>query len=169
MAKSSRIASPGKKKTARKTTPRASATREAGKASAPRTRAPAPRTTRTAAGKRTTADPARETAMTIAQLALEKKASDVVILDVRDLASYADYFVVMSAESDPQLTAIADHLQEKMKERGERAIGVEGTQAGQWVLIDFADVVVHVFYQEMRAFYDIEGLWADAKRIEVRD
>ena len=114
-------------------------------------------------------DAARESALYIAQLGLDKKALDVLLLDVRGLASYAEYFVVMTAESDPQLNAIADFVETKMKERGERPIGIEGRQAGQWVLIDYGDVVAHVFYQEMRTFYDLEGLWADAPRIPVRD
>ena len=112
---------------------------------------------------------ARETALEIAHLALEKKALDVVVLDVRGLASYSDYFVVMSAESEPQLNAIADHVEVKMKERGERPYAIEGTRAGQWILMDFGDVIVHLFYQDTREFYDIEGLWADAERLEVKD
>jgi ribosome-associated protein len=109
----------------------------------------------------------RETAVAIARLALEKKASDVVVLEVQGLASYADYCVVMTAESEPQLEAIADHVQAKMKEQGERPIGIEGAHGGRWVLIDFGDVVAHVFYQDTRSFYDIEGLWADAPRFSV--
>jgi ribosome-associated protein len=112
---------------------------------------------------------ARESAMLIARLGLDKKALDVVVLDVRGLSSYAEYVVVMTAESDPQLGAIADHVEAAMKERGERPIGIEGLRAGQWVLIDYGDVVAHVFYQDMRAFYDLEGLWADAQRTAVRD
>jgi ribosome-associated protein len=112
---------------------------------------------------------ARAKAVAMARLALDKKALDVLVLDVRSLASYAEYFVVMTAESDPQLTAIADYLEEKMKEQGERALGIEGARGGRWVLIDFGDVVAHVFYQDARAFYDLEGLWADAPRILVAE
>ncbi len=114
-------------------------------------------------------DEARQTAIDMAHWALDKKALDVVVMDVRGLASYADYFVVMTAESDPQLSAIADYLAQKMKERGVRALGSEGQGTGRWVLIDFGDVVAHVFYQETREFYDIEGLWADAPRQRVED
>jgi ribosome-associated protein len=109
----------------------------------------------------------RETALTIAQLALDKKAVEVVVLDVHGLSSYADFFVVMTAESDPQLNAIADHIEQKMKERGERPLGIEGTHAGRWVLLDFGDVVAHVFFPDTRCFYDIEGLWADAPRVRI--
>ncbi|MGI5861414.1 MAG: ribosome silencing factor [Myxococcales bacterium] len=134
----------------------------------------AKKTTRTPARKKTQArakpaeNPARQIALDIAQLALEKKATDVVVLDVRGLASYAEYLVVMSAESEPQLNAIADNIEAKMKERGERPYSIEGTRAGQWILMDFGDVIVHLFYKDTRDFYDIEGLWADAERTEVR-
>ncbi len=134
------------------------------KKAAPKAAAPAP-----AVSQNSQKDSARESALFIAQLGLDKKALDVVLLDVRGLASYAEYFVVMTAESDPQLNAIADFVEAKMKERGERPIGIEGRQAGQWVLVDYGDVVAHVFYQEMRTFYDLEGLWADAPRVSVRD
>jgi ribosome-associated protein len=114
-------------------------------------------------------DGARAKAMAMARLALDKKALDVLVLDVRSLASYAEYFVLMTAESDPQMAAIADYLEDKMREQGERALGIEGTRGGRWVLIDFGDVVAHVFYQDARAFYDLEGLWADAPRILVAE
>lgn len=102
-----------------------------------------------------------------AAAALDKKAEDVVILDVRELAGYTDYFVVASGTSDRQVSAIADSIEEKMKKAGHRPIGMEGYSKGHWVLIDFGDVVAHVFYDEARAFYDIEGLWADARRMPL--
>lgn len=114
-------------------------------------------------------DPGLDTALEIARLALEKKALDVVVLDVNGLTSYADYFVVMSAESEPQLNAIADHVEGTLKERGERPYSIEGTRAGQWILMDYGNVVAHLFYKDTREFYDIEGLWADAERIAVED
>lgn len=108
-----------------------------------------------------------EAAKIAAQACLDKKAENVVILDVRGLTSYADYFVVASGSSDRQVTAIADNVEETMKKAGNRPIGMEGYTRGHWVLIDFGDVVAHVFYEEARGFYDIEGLWADAVRIPV--
>ena len=108
-----------------------------------------------------------EMARLAADAALDKKAENVVILDVRGLTSYADYFVVASGTSDRQVSAIADGIEERMKKAGHRTIGVEGYTRGHWVLLDFGDVVAHVFYEEARAFYDIEGLWADARRIPV--
>ncbi|MBI5543533.1 MAG: ribosome silencing factor [Deltaproteobacteria bacterium] len=107
--------------------------------------------------------------MQVARWALDKKALDVVVLDVRGLSSYADYIVLATAESEPQLNAIADRAEEGMKERGERPLGIEGAGAGRWLLLDFGDVVLHAFYQDAREFYDLEGLWADAPRVPVVD
>jgi ribosome-associated protein len=112
---------------------------------------------------------AHELALALARLGLEKMALDVLVLDVRGLASYAEYFVLMTAESDPQLNAIADHLDDEMRKQGERALGIEGARGGRWVLIDFGDVVAHVFHRDARSFYDLEGLWADAPRESVVD
>ncbi len=111
----------------------------------------------------------RATALRLARLGLEKKALDVTLLDVRGMASYTDFFVVMTAESDPQLFAIADHLEMTMKAEGRRPMSIEGLRAGQWVLLDYGDVVVHLFHADARAFYDIEGLWADARRERIED
>lgn len=131
-------------------------------------------TTRKTATKKVAApvaelDTSRVDATAIAKLALEKKASDVTMLQVRDLTSYTDWFVLATAESEPQLAAIADHLEQKMKERGVKPMGVEGARSGSWVLVDFGHVVAHLFLQETRAFYDLEGLWADAERVAVKD
>lgn len=111
--------------------------------------------------------PALEAAKRAAESALGKKAEEVMILDVRGLTSYADYFVLATGTSDRQVMAIADAIQEDMKKAGHRSLGVEGYERGQWVLIDYGDVVAHVFYQETRDLYDIEGLWAEAPRIFV--
>jgi ribosome-associated protein len=104
----------------------------------------------------------------IGHLLEDKKATDIVILDVRGMTSYADYFVVASGESDRQVSAMAEHVQVKLKEQeGLRTIGTEGTETGQWVLLDFGEVVAHLFFTETRSFYDLEGLWADAPREKV--
>ena len=109
---------------------------------------------------------ARELARKIAVLALDKKALDVVILDVRGMTSYADYFVIASGESDRQVTAIGEHIEVSLKKENdsERPIGTEGRETGNWVLLDYGEVVAHLFFNEQRAFYDLEGLWADAPR-----
>ncbi|WP_242339662.1 ribosome silencing factor [Anaeromyxobacter sp. SG66] len=112
-------------------------------------------------------DVARPTALAIAQAGLDKKAEDVTVLDVRGLTSYADYFVVMTADSDRQASAIADHVEQTMKQQGVSKVGVEGYETGRWILVDYGDVVAHVMSRDSRGFYDIEGLWADAPRFTV--
>lgn len=112
-------------------------------------------------------DPARPRALEIAQAGLDKKAEDVLLLDVRGLTSYADYFVLMTADSERQAGAIADAVDERLKQRGATKVGVEGYESGRWILIDYGDVVAHVFNRESRGFYDLEGLWADAPRFAV--
>ncbi len=112
-------------------------------------------------------DSARPTAVAIAKAALDKKAEDVTVLDVRGLTSYADYFVVVTADSDRQASAIADHVEETMKRQGVPKVSVEGYETGRWILVDYGDVVAHVMNKESRGFYDLEGLWADAPRFQV--
>ncbi|MBZ4415063.1 ribosome silencing factor [Myxococcus sp. RHSTA-1-4] len=113
---------------------------------------------------------AKAMAQRIAQLLLDKKAQDVVILDVRGMTSYADYFVIASGESDRQVSAMAENVQVQLKtpeEGGLRPIGTEGLETGQWVLLDYGEVVAHLFLTDLRAHYDLEGLWADAAREKV--
>lgn len=111
---------------------------------------------------------AQALARKIAKLVLDKKGSDVLILDVRGIASYADYVVIASGESERQVTAMAENVMQKVKEEdGLIAIGSEGMETGQWVLLDYGDVVAHLFYSELRSHYDLEGLWADAARESV--
>jgi ribosome-associated protein len=103
----------------------------------------------------------------IAALALDKKADEVVILDVRGKTSYADYFLIASGESERQVNAIAEHVEAELKNDGVRPLGIEGRERGPWVLLDFGDVVAHFFFGEVRGFYDLEGLWTDAPRERV--
>ena len=112
---------------------------------------------------------AKALAQRIAQLLLDKKALDVVILDVRGMTSYADYFVIASAESDRQVSAMAENVQVQLKTEDNtlRPIGTEGLETGQWVLLDYGEVVAHLFLTDLRAHYDLEGLWADAAREKV--
>ena len=93
------------------------------------------------------------------------KATGIVVLDVRKLTSISDYFVVCSVGNERQARAISDDLRVSMKELGERELGVEGIHDGKWILQDFGAVVVHVFHESQREFYDIEGLWADAPQV----
>jgi ribosome-associated protein len=112
-------------------------------------------------------DTARSRALDVARAGVDKKAEDVLVLDVRGLTSYADYFVLMTADSDRQAGAIADNVDQMLKEQGASKVGVEGYESGRWILIDYGDVVAHVFSREARGFYDLEGLWADAPRFAV--
>jgi ribosome-associated protein len=98
---------------------------------------------------------------------LDKKADDVLILDVRGKTSYADYFVIASGDSDRQVSAMAEHVQLELREEGVRPLGAEGEERGQWVLLDFGEVVAHLFHHEVRTFYDLEGLWTDVPRERV--
>ena len=96
-----------------------------------------------------------------------RKAIGVVVLDVHDLTSLADYFIICSGKSNRQVSAIADHVQRELKIAGIRPLSVEGAREGHWVLLDYGYVVIHVFYEPVRHFYDLEGLWADAPRVEI--
>jgi ribosome-associated protein len=100
--------------------------------------------------------------------ALEKKAVEPVLIDVCGRASYADFIGVVSGRSDRQVDAIADGICEAMAERGRRPLGREGARNGRWVLIDFGDVVVHVFYHPLREVFDLESLWIDAPRVKLQ-
>jgi ribosome-associated protein len=100
--------------------------------------------------------------------ALEKKALEPVLLDVTAESTYTDYILLVSGRSDRHVQAVADAVQEALKETlGKRPIGVEGQRDGQWSLLDFGDLVVHVFYHPVRDFYDLEGLWIDAPRVPI--
>ena len=99
-----------------------------------------------------------------AELALERKAHDVAILDLRGISSATDYFVLVSGNSDVQVKAIANHVVEDLKKDDVRPQHLEGLRGARWVLIDYVDFVVHVFHPEARNFYQLENLWGDAPR-----
>ncbi len=103
------------------------------------------------------------------QAALGRKARDLLLLDVREITSLADVFMLCSGRSNRQVTAIAEHIRRFLKEKGIRPLYVEGLKEGHWVLLDYGQVVIHVFYEPVRQFYDLEGLWAEARRIPVED
>ena len=96
-----------------------------------------------------------------------KKALNLVVLDVRSLTSIADVFIICSGQSNRQVNAIADAAADHLKKHKIRPLSVEGTGEGHWVLMDYGDVVIHIFYEPVREFFDLEGLWVDAKRIET--
>ncbi|MEA2627403.1 MAG: ribosome-associated protein [Candidatus Binatota bacterium] len=106
-------------------------------------------------------------ALLCTRYALDKKAYDLVLLDVGKLTSVADYFLICTGRSDTQVQAITQHLEQSLGEHSIRPLSIEGYSRGQWVLMDYADVVVHVFYQPIRDFYDLEGLWMKAPRVEL--
>lgn len=108
-----------------------------------------------------------ERASWLAEAALDRKAEQVVALDVRELTSYADTFIIATGNSDRHARAIADAITEAARQRDEKPLGVEGYEEGRWVLIDLGDVVVHVFQAEVRAEYDLERLWSDAPAIAI--
>ena len=105
----------------------------------------------------------------LTRAALDKKACDLIVLDVRELTSIADYFIVCSGRSDRQVQSIAQGLQDEGGEEGVKPFAVEGTQRGHWVLMDFSDVIVHIFYEPIREFYDLDGLWGDAPKAQLPD
>ena len=98
---------------------------------------------------------------------LGKKAIDIVLLDVGGLTSIADVFIVCSGRSNRQVSAIAEHVQRHLKKHKIRPLSMEGAKEGHWVLLDYGHVIFHIFYKSVREFYDLEGLWADAERIET--
>ena len=102
-----------------------------------------------------------------AEAALDKNAEDVRLVDLREHGAYADFLVVCSGSSDRQISAIADSVEKALKDAGQKPVGSEGHAGGRWVLLDFGDVVIHVFHQEERPVYDLEGLWADAPQTKV--
>lgn len=112
---------------------------------------------------------AKRVAILAAQAGLDKKASEIEIIDVTGKVDYADFLLLMTGQSDRHVAAIADAVETTLEKQGFRAISVEGMPRGQWVLIDFVDVVVHVFQAETRALYDLDGLWMDARRVHLSD
>ena len=97
----------------------------------------------------------------------EKKALEMVVLDLRDVATFTDYFLITSGTNTRQVQAIADEIVEQLKKQGTRAARVEGYNTAEWVLVDYGDFVVHVFEDKARRFYDLERLWRDATRVEI--
>jgi ribosome-associated protein len=108
-----------------------------------------------------------EGALRALELALDKKALEPILLDVRDLCSFCNYQLVLSGRSDRQVDAIADSITAGLRLEGLRVMGSEGARSGQWALLDYGDFVIHVFLHSAREHYDLEGLWNDAPRVEI--
>ena len=103
----------------------------------------------------------------VTEAALDRKAEDIVALDVHKLTSFTDAFIIVTGTSDRHARSVTDSITEAMAKRGEKPLGMEGHDEGRWVLIDFDDVIVHVFQEEVRRKYDLERLWSDAPALQV--
>jgi ribosome-associated protein len=107
--------------------------------------------------------------MIAARAAGEKKATDLVILDLRQIASFTEYFVLCTGANARQVAAIADSVEEQLRQVGKRPLHTEGYSSAEWILLDYGDFIVHIFSSASRRFYDLERLWRDAGRIEVKE
>jgi ribosome-associated protein len=99
--------------------------------------------------------------------AAEKKAIDIVVLDLREIASFTDYFIIASGTNERQVQAISDEVVETLKKAGEPVLRVEGYKTAEWILLDCGDFVVHIFAEQARKFYDLERLWRESKRVAL--
>jgi ribosome-associated protein len=105
-----------------------------------------------------------------AAAAVEKKAENLVLLDLRGVSEFTDFFLICSGSSEPQLKAISSSIRESLREKfGQRPHAEDGYPASQWVVIDYGDVICHLFHGEKRGFYDLENLWSDAKRVSLEE
>ena len=102
-----------------------------------------------------------------AEAASEKKAQDLVVLDLRDIASFTEYFLICNGNNQRQVQAISDAVADQLREVGKRPLHIEGYSNAEWILLDYGDFIVHVFGDSARRFYDLERLWRDAKRVKV--
>ncbi len=107
-------------------------------------------------------------ALLAADIIMERKAIEPVLFHIGEMTSFADYFLIAGGNSTRQVQSIGHHLEKKMKEHGFRSFGTEGENEGQWILMDYGDIIVHLFYEPVREFYDLEGLWMEAPRIEIK-
>ncbi len=103
------------------------------------------------------------------QAVLGRKALNPIALNVQGLTSIADTFIICHGRSNRQVTAIAEHIRQELRKDGIRPLSVEGMKDGHWILLDYGHVILHVFYEPVRSFYDLEGLWADAKRVDIQE
>ena len=115
----------------------------------------------------TVADQLDERVLSALHAAAEKKAFDIVVLDLREIASFTDFFVITSGANERQVQAISDEVYETLKKAGSAAARVEGYKTAEWILLDYGDFVVHVFEQKARKFFDLERLWRESKRVEL--
>src|SRR5689334_16763106 len=126
-----------------------------------------PQTNVRSASHPTAAEQLDERVLQALHAASEKKALDPVVLDLREIASFTDYFMIVSGANERQVQAISDEVYETLKKAGHAAARVEGYKTAEWILLDYGDFVVHVFEQKARKFYDLERLWRESKRVEL--
>lgn len=100
---------------------------------------------------------------------MDKKASDLIVFEVAGLTTVADYFVICSAESQRQVRAIRDHIDDTLSQRGCRLFSTEGEETCRWVLMDYSDLIIHIFKEEVRSFYALERLWGDAPQLDMEE
>jgi ribosome-associated protein len=110
---------------------------------------------------------AKAFALTAAKLAAERHCTDIVVLDLRGISPAADYFMIATGTSDRQMRSVADEICQAAREQGQQRFGRAGYEQGRWILLDFIDVVIHIFDSEYREYYDLELLWGDAKRLTI--
>ncbi|HSW64697.1 MAG TPA: ribosome silencing factor [Dissulfurispiraceae bacterium] len=115
--------------------------------------------------RRTSIIDSKAKAVAAARASLEKKAADVLVLELTKLTAIADYFVLCSAENTQQVKAIASQIEESLKKPGIKPIRIEGMEYAHWVLLDYGDVIIHIFEAETRAYYELEKFWLDAPRV----
>jgi ribosome-associated protein len=118
-------------------------------------------------GQQIRREAAKALAKSVAAAGLDKKAERVEIIDITEKVDYADYLVLMSGRSDRQAQAIAGGIEDVLKQQGHRPLSVEGASPGHWVIVDYGDVIVHVFQDEARRYYDLDSLWLDARRVPI--
>ena len=110
----------------------------------------------------------RKIAKLSAVIAYNKKAEDILIIDVRKLTTLADYFVILSGASDVQVKAVADAIIEELKGLGIKPVHIEGKTNARWILVDYGGIIIHIFYEPLRRFYNLERLWREAKKVSVK-
>jgi len=108
-----------------------------------------------------------EAALLAARAASDKKATDIAILDLRQIASFTEYFVICSGANNRQVQAISNEVEDRLRKAGKRLLHIEGYSSAEWILLDYGDFIVHVFSSSSRQFYDLERLWRDAARVNV--
>ncbi|MCE5281731.1 MAG: ribosome silencing factor [Deltaproteobacteria bacterium] len=118
--------------------------------------------------KKTEVD-SRKRALWCVNASLEKKAKGLVVLRVKEISDFADYFIICSGTSDRQVRAIASSIQESLKKSDILPLGIEGETAGRWVLMDYDDVIIHIFHESVRSFYELERLWSEAPQMAIPD